>query len=104
MDENKSVTYNILMKTPIGIKKGFMTVSQNGSQIRGCLDILNHSEPFEGEIAEDGSCVLLGTIVTLVRTVRYRAKGSITEDGLTLFVADGNDILKITGVPVNNDR
>lgn len=98
MDKSKAFTYSVRMKTPIGIKKGTMTVLRDGKKICGELNILSHCEPFEGSIAEDGSCVLSGTIVTLIRMIHYRATGIITADELKLFVADGNNLFEITGI------
>lgn len=100
-DKNGCMTYDIRMRTPLGIKRGSMTVQRSGHTICGELNILKHSEPFLGIIGDDGECALEGKIVTLIRTFNYRATGKIGNDGLKLLVTDGKNILEITGEPVS---
>ncbi|MGN0526399.1 MAG: hypothetical protein ACI4IF_03110 [Acutalibacteraceae bacterium] len=99
MDELKSVSYDIHMRTPIGIRQGRMTVCCDLDKVSGYLDIFKHSEPFEGTIDSEGNCKIIGKIITLVRTISYEAIGKITPDSLTLSIIDDRHILKITGTP-----
>lgn len=97
MNEPTSVNYSIRMETPIGIRFGKMTVLCNSETVSGRLDILQHIEPFEGKIDTHGNCEITGKIVTLMRTIKYVARGNISPDSLSLSLADGRHILKITG-------
>ena len=97
MNELNSTEYDIRMKTPVGIRLGHMTVRRCVDALSGYLDILRHSEPFEGTIDSDGNCKLFGKMITLMRTVNYEATGKITPDSLSLSFIDGRHVLKITG-------
>ncbi len=98
MKEHHSVRYDISMRTPIGVRTGHMTVFWEKSRIKGFLEILNHREPFEGSVDADGTCRLIGKIVTWMRTVPYVATGSISQDALSLSFTDACQTLKITGI------
>ena len=99
MNEKYFISYNIRMRTPIGIRFGHMAVYKNYGKLSGYLDILRHIEPFEGTVDEEGNCELYGKIITLVRTISYAATGKITPDGLKLLINDENHVLEITGTP-----
>ncbi len=60
MNEQYSADYDVRMRTPVGIRLGHMTVCRNLGKVSGFLDILNHSEPFEGIIDHDGNCEFMG--------------------------------------------
>lgn len=96
----KDKKYNISMQTPIGKKHGLITVSSDGGLIKGTLSVLNHSEPFEGVIDDNGTCSIKGKIVTLLRTVQYTAKGAINEDSVRLKVEAVNKSFEVTGEAV----
>lgn len=99
MNEQYSADYDVRMRTPVGIRLGHMTVCRNLGKVSGFLDILNHSEPFEGIIDHDGNCELSGKMITLMRTIRYVATGRITPDSLTLSVRDERNVFEMTGTP-----
>lgn len=101
MNEKYSTVYDIQMKTPIGIRLGRMTVHKNFDRVNGCLDILNHSEVFEGIIDINGNCDIVGKIITLMKTINYKASGKITSDGLNLFIKDRHYVFEITGTPIS---
>lgn len=104
MSEDNSLTFDVRMRTPIGIRLGHMTVCRNLDRVSGHLDILNHSEPFDGTIDTEGNCELFGKIVTLMRTISYEATGKITPDNLELSITDDRHILKITGTPCRSKK
>lgn len=97
MSQEISGEYDVRMRTPVGIRLGHMSVYQNLGEIKGYLEILNHSEPFKGTIDDEGNCELTGKIITLMRTISYVAVGRITPDSLELSIKDGHHILEITG-------
>lgn len=92
-------TYNINMRTPIGDRKGQIYVCQDSGKLSGKLNILEHSEPFEGTIDDVGNCKITGEMITLMRRVSYEATGRITPDGLMLSLPDEQNMLVITGEP-----
>lgn len=91
--------FDVRMNTPIGVRLGHMTVLRSLDTVSGRLDILKHSEPFEGTIDPDGNCRIFGKIITLMRTICYEATGRITPDSVELSITDDRHILKIVGTP-----
>ena len=102
MNKPTSINYDICMNTPIGVRVGHMTVLRSMDTVNGYLDILKHSEPFEGTIDSDGNCKITGKIITLMRTINYAATGKITSDSLSLSLTDDCHVLKITGTACRN--
>lgn len=92
--------YNISMQTPIGRKQGTITVTTSDVTIKGSLDVLGHSEPFEGVIDADGICSIKGKIVTLLRTVHYTATGRIDEKEVRLRVEAVKNTFEVIGEAV----
>lgn len=97
MKEPASTEYDIRLRTPVGIRLGHMTVRRQRNTVSGSLNILKHTEPFEGTIDTEGNCKLFGKMITLIRTVSYEAVGTITPDSLMLSIVDGRHVLNITG-------
>lgn len=86
------------MQTPMGIKHGTMRVQTVQNELSGCLDLLNHSEPFYGNIDVDGYCKFAGHIVTLMRNVEYVASGKINPESICLSLQEERGAYQITGV------
>jgi hypothetical protein len=99
MNAGNSLAFDVCMRTPVGTRTGRMTVFCNTDTVSGRLDILNHSEPFEGTMDRDGNCRLYGKIITLMRAIEYEAIGKIAHDSLELSIIDDRYIFEITGTP-----
>lgn len=84
----KTSVYDVRLGTPVGKRKGIMTVHIDGGRVYGVLDILGHSESFDGSISREGSCIITGIVKTLMRTVNYIASGFIKDSELSLTVTD----------------
>lgn len=97
MTENETLIFDIRMQTPIGIKIGKMSITNEKGVLSGCLDILKKATPFSGTVFPDGSCNIRGDIVTLMKTVKYTASGVIESDSLSLEVLCGKNKFYITG-------
>ncbi|MGM9680718.1 MAG: hypothetical protein ACI3XR_04345 [Eubacteriales bacterium] len=104
MLSNTSTVYDVRMRTSIGDRFGRITVTQNQERISGFFDILNHNEPFEGTVDEDGNCSFTGKIVTLMRTIQYQAIGKILPNEISLTIRDGHHTIKITGNPIKDTK
>ncbi len=89
--------YDISMRTPIGKKHGFLIVNAENGVVTGELEIMDHSEPFHGVIDADGNCIISGNIVTLMRTVKYTASGTINDSSVELKVVAANHTFTVTG-------
>lgn len=95
------VAYDVRMRTPIGIRIGRITVTENQGKIHGFFDILNHCEPFSGTIDQNRNCDVTGKIITLMRTIHYHAVGKILPEEISLSIQDGYHTLEITGKPAD---
>ncbi len=96
----KNRKYNIVMDTPVGSRYGIIDLYGSDNQIRGTLDLLDHSEPFGGTIDSNGNCIICGHIITLMRTIDYTAIGRITEKSIELSLQSKQNHFKITGTVV----
>lgn len=101
MPENK---YNIRMETPLGLRLGTMSFVTEQYKVSGYLDVLQHSEPFSGEIDGNGNLKISGKIVTLVQTIPYVATGKMSVHSLYLILRGGQSEFEINGVacPMGN--
>lgn len=91
-------SYAIEMQTPLGIKHGTIKVMIEQNEIRGFLDVMNHSEPFYGNINTEGYCEFTGRIITLMRTIEYQASGKIDADRISLAICGERNVFQVTGV------
>ena len=90
--------YAIKMQTPLDIKHGIIRVKMEQNEIRGFLDVLNHSEPFYGNINPEGYCEFTGRIITLMRTIEYQASGKMDADQIFLTIYGERNVFQVTGV------
>lgn len=97
MDDLCEIKYNVRLQTPVGFKKGCMTVSTNAGAISGKLKVLKTEEPFEGTIDEIGRCRLYGTLKSLTQTINFDAAGLITEREVKLLLIDGQRVMELEG-------
>ncbi len=93
----KTIKYNIRMYTPIGVKTGIMFATMNEDKISGTIELLKHTEPFNGSIAENGECEISGRIISLMRAIEYIASGQITPTSVQLLARGERNTFKITG-------
>jgi len=94
------VQYSVLLHTPLGQRSGSLEIHVNGDLLNGVLHILNRSEPFTGSVDADGNCCFKGQLVTLTRTIPYRANGRLTKDSLELSLVGDTGQYRMTGVVV----
>ena len=88
------------MKTPVGLRYGKMHFCLIENQIQGKLDLLGHSEPFDGAADNDGNCKINGRIITLMRTINYTAVGKFTQNDINLSLKGERHVFKITGTVI----
>lgn len=91
--------YEIIMQTPLGEKHGIMQIEICQSKVSGYIEILKNKESFQGQIDENGVCLLYGRIVTLVQKINFTAFGIANEKEVNLVLhGEGqNDTFHITG-------
>lgn len=74
--------YQISLHTPLGTRKGTLTMSISGQHIDGILYILNEQSTFSGIVLPDGTCQISGNLKTLVSTIPFQGKGRKNEKNL----------------------
>ncbi len=92
--------YNIVMKTPIGLRYGTMDACLADGRMTGTINLLGHSEPFDGMIGCDGNCKISGRLITLMRTIPYTAVGNVSRETIELLLEGERNRFKITGSAV----
>lgn len=90
--------YSIVMQTPLGKKYGTLSASVSGNLLRGWLDILEHREPFEGTVDDAGNCRIVGTLITLLRTISFIATGKLTTSAVHLQVQGDRNVFELSGI------
>lgn len=93
--------YRIRMQTPMGERIGTMDAAIERGAVTGRMNLLHHSEPFEGSIDPEGKCSISGRLVTLMRTIPYTATGQITPEQVELSLQGGRNSFVITGKACN---
>lgn len=95
----KRYQYKVELDTELGKRSGTMQFCVRGTRIEGFLSLLRHTEPFCGRINADGSCMLEGKIVTLLKEIAYSATGKIQRDALQLKLRLGASDCTLRGTP-----
>ncbi|MGN1405722.1 MAG: hypothetical protein ACI4WM_05590 [Erysipelotrichaceae bacterium] len=89
--------YEIMMHTPIGKRYGDIRINIDKEKIKGYITLLSHCEPVNGSIDENGKCILVGRIVTLMNVIPFTATGEIEEDRLFLSLKGRHNSFQIEG-------
>ncbi len=96
-------TYDVVMKTQLGNRKGKLYVRRTQEKINGCLTILGHENPVVGAVAEDGAYALKGELITLVRTIPFLAQGYVDEKVVSLTLYCPNNTFYMTGMATKGE-
>ncbi|MGN1097598.1 MAG: hypothetical protein ACI4SS_01735 [Clostridia bacterium] len=91
--------YDITMQTPIGERFGHACINKKDGIINGYIELLNHIEPFLGNVDVNGNCSISGYIVTEIRTLYYTAEGRLVDDAIDMAVSCEGNLLTIKGTP-----
>ena len=96
--------YDVTLKTQLGMKNGIMRLCIERGKIYGYLDILQHSEPFDGKISLTGDCTLHGSFKTLMRSIEYIATGRIDRNNVQLLLQNGDERFVMTGTAMTQEE
>lgn len=91
------MTYDIIMRTPLGKRQGQLRLNIQGSQISGDLEILGHTNPICGHMESDGRYHLEGQVVTLLRAFPFTAQGQMQSDSIYLTLQSHPHTFQIQG-------
>lgn len=75
----RKITVNDL----IGMCRGTLTWTEQGSALQGTLHFLHRANPFSGQVCSAGRRVFSGQIQTLVSRIPYQADCVLAGSGLT---------------------
>lgn len=75
--------YQIQVSTQLGMRRGTLTWTEQGSALQGTLHFLHRANPFSGQVCSAGRRVFSGQIQTLVSRIPYQADCVLTGSGLT---------------------
>ncbi len=96
--------YDIIMRTPLGLREGTMLVQWVGKLLSGTVSLLQHTEPFHGVIDEDGLCRITGRLVTLLRSIQYQATGWIDRERVRLSLHGAGSVFELSGAARREER
>ena len=94
--------YDIVLQTPLGEKKGIVSLDINNARVCGCLSILGKENAFTGDIDINGRCNLNGYIETIVSTFQYTAEGYINNEIINLTLYGRQEVFHISGTASRN--
>lgn len=89
--------YQITMSVPLGERKGSMVVYEDQGILNGTLSILGRNELFLGTLKPNGKCEITGKLVSLLRTIPYRAIGKMNKEKIILYICSGQEKISIWG-------
>lgn len=90
-------TYSILLKTPMGAKKGEMTLVINGSELYGNIIVKGKENPFSDGRVDGDSFSFNGELMSSVGKLVYECDGSVSGNELSAIAKAKKGTLKITG-------
>ena len=95
-------TYDIVMQTPLGKKRGILYFNMDNEMVSGSLNVLGKENLFIGEMDIDGKFNLNGAIETIVSTFEYTAEGYIHEETINLTLYGRQAVFNISGTALRN--
>lgn len=75
--------YQIQVSTQLGMRRGTLTWTEQGSALQGTLHFLHRANPFSGQVCSAGRRAFSGQIQTLVSRIPYQADCVLAGSGLT---------------------
>lgn len=75
--------YQIQISTQLGMRRGALSWTEQGSNLQGTLHFLHRANPFSGQIGSSGRRTFSGQFQTLVSRIPYQAECVLTGSGLT---------------------
>ena len=90
--------YKITLAAPVGTRYGHLQMEVKQGLISGCVDILNHKSPLTGQVLDNGTCRLTGTLTSLMQTFTYTAVGCFNAQFIELTLQGRNRHYHLTGI------
>lgn len=94
----KEKRYHICLSVPIGQRSGTMLLRESDGELNGWIEVMEHRNLFSGCLCEDGRINLLGSIQTLVSSIRYTAVGTVSGKQILLnLTTQSGDSYSVSG-------
>ena len=90
-------TFQVTLQVPIGERRGNLWWETQGESLHGILNIMGHENPFSGRLTAGHLVELEGNIVTLMRSISYRARGNLQDGRLSLQFSGPRHNWKLEG-------
>lgn len=90
-------SYAITMKTPLGERKGQLSLDCGNGWCQGMLTLLGAQTFVQGTLDENWRCELKGELRTLLRSLPFAASGTLRPDRLSLMLLAGGRSYPIDG-------
>ncbi len=90
-------TYNVMLKTPIGVKKGELVLISDGNILNGKMIVLGQENAFIPGKTDGTAFSFSGELKTAVGKMAYDCSGSVEGDAITGSVKTKKGTLTITG-------
>lgn len=93
-------SYDIQMRTMLGMKHGRLTISTDGEFVQGILEILGTQNMIATGTVSGSALRFLGDMKTALGSVSYEAQGEIEDNTLTILAQTAVGDFKITGTRI----
>lgn len=92
-----SGTYEIMMKTPMGVKKGQMIMNEDGEKLSGAFVIKGKDNPFTDGTVTGDHFSFGGELMSPVGKMVYTCEGDVTGDEVTAKAVAKKALLRSAG-------
>ncbi|MBE6034428.1 hypothetical protein [Aminipila sp.] len=92
--------YAIVLKSPMGPKKGYISLSKLNNSIEGSLDCLGKKHLFSGTISETGRLSLKGILHSPLGEEPFLILGTLQENVMTASFKRRNESYEILGLRI----
>jgi len=90
-------TYEIMMKTPMGVKKGQMIMNEDGEMLSGAFVIKGKENPFTGGKVSGDHFSFDGELMSSVGKLAYSCEGDVKGDEVSAKAVAKKGTLTISG-------
>lgn len=93
-------TYSIMLKTPLGAKKGTLKLSEKDSALTGSMSVLGFKIRLKAGKCEGDRFKFSSRLKTPVRELSYDCEGEVNGDELTGMIMTGKGNMAISGTRI----
>ena len=102
--ENLNCTYALEMETPLGKRRGVLTLTLRGDNVSGDLTLFTRTAPIQCGHRSGDSLTFQGEMKTLVGVLPYQASGILRQDALEMEISTARGHYPVRGVRTEKRR